>query len=174
MFCVVLWSVLRWWYSVLPWLLWAIPKHLAARCCTGRRPSQPPWPVEPQSSAGATSAEMPQSKFTFHLGDLLHPKGSYPIFETCQTVCGSSRRVILHFLSCMSAIALSKQTNIAFVSVTDTILPTPLCTLGAISVIIFLLELPATSVPEQKPEKKLAFSCQLLCANDFPFSITFH
>jgi len=74
----------------------------------------------------------------------------------------------------MSAIALSKQTNIAFVSVTDTILPTPLSTLDAVSVIIFLLELPATSVPKQKPKRKSAFTCQLLWSNDLPFSITFH
>lgn len=56
-------------------------------------------------------------------------------FETRQAVCGSNQRSVLHFLSCMSTVALSKHTNIAFVSVTDTVLPTPLNAPGVVSVI---------------------------------------
>lgn len=78
----------------------------------------------------------------------------------------------------MSTVALSKHTNIAFVPVTDTVLPTALNTPGVVSVIFFffliLLELPATSVTKQKPKRKSAFTCQLPCAYDLPFSITFH
>lgn len=149
-------------------------------CQLGREKSQP-------ASAGNEPLGLPQAcldqdatKQVYF--SLRRPLVSHRVWsnlvclESCQTVCGANQRAVLHFLSCISEIAFSKHTNIAFVSVTDTVLPTPLNTPGVVSVIFFffLLELPATSVTKQKPKRKSAFTCQLPCANDLPLSITFH